>query len=253
MDKDFHDGDYIDFQVRQYQTNIHMRSPETLSKMAKKRVLAIVGASASGKSSLARMTFHMFPDDVGVVQNETSRDPRESEKAGQSEYIFRAVAEIEDDLNNGRLVEVTKYPPGPLPPNVKPNLYCTRPDGYPDDKVGLLPTLSAELAHLRILPFRSFSEVFIVPSFDEWMVWLENQAIDGSWTDAQKMRRLDEALDSYHNSLNSTYMRFIINDTLENAADKIHRLVIGDQLLGESDAKKMAEDNYQRLKQLLGK
>jgi guanylate kinase len=215
---------------------------EVLEAMKNIRLLATVGPSASGKTTIMNALVKRDPS-FAMVIDETSRAPRYGE-INYVDFIFRSREEIVDNVHSGNLVQVALGPNG--------DFYCTRPTSYPDGGVGLLALVPAAVQQFRVLPIREFNEAFIVPEdFKAWQFWLTNQGVIGKWNEQKMAGRLIEASQSYQFALGDDQIRFVLNDTIDKAAERLHQVGLGQSPDDEERAKKLAAENYERLKEML--
>lgn len=218
--------------VANYQPN-----SEVMTGTKRLRVLAVVGTTASGKTTIINQLARMAPE-VQLVLNETSRPPRDSDQPGV-DLLFRSRQAIIDDMEAGRLVQIAIGPNG--------DLYCTRLSGYPSG-VGIIPLVPASVKRLRTLPMASFAAAYIVPAdFGKWRQWLDQKAKSSHWTAQQLQDRLAEAKSNYQFGLADKKMRFVLNDSVEKAARRLWYVAQGEKPNDEAEARRLAEANYQKL------
>lgn len=206
--------------------------------MAKIKILAAVGPTASGKTTLMEALAENRPQ-FGLVLDETSRRPRTDEKQGV-DFVFRKKEEIIEDAKNGDLVQVAIGPNG--------DLYCTRINSYPEQGMGLIALVPAAVIEFRKLPVASFKAVFIVPStYAQWQKWLAKQADDSQWTDEQLKRRLEEAKQSFEFALSDGHLSFVLNDDTSSAVRRLLQVADDEPLDDKALARNILEDNYRKL------
>lgn len=215
---------------------------EVLEKIKEIQLLATVAPSASGKTTVMEELVKMAPD-MHLILADISRPPRRNERSGV-DYIFRSQEEILKDLKEGQLVQVA------IGPNN--DLYGTRLGGYPREGTGVMALVPSSVKRFRSLPIKSMKTAFIVPaSYELWQQWLSQQATDSNWTLQQKHSRLEEAKTSYEFALNDTEIQFVLNDIPSEAAKRLLQVARGKPLIDEDKARKIALDNYQKLKTTL--
>jgi guanylate kinase len=226
--------------VKNYRPNA-----EVLMAMANINMLAIVGPSASGKTTVIRALTKAHPE-FGVVLDETSRAPRKDEEQGV-DMLFRGRDEIIDDARKGRLIQVAIGPNG--------DFYSTRISSYPAERISTLPLVPAAVEEFRKLPVGSFKSAFMVPAtFELWQDWLRKQAADSDWTEEQKQGRLKEAKFSYEFALADTEMHFVLNEeTTARAVSRLVQVSRGQTPAEESEAKTAAQANYAKLLEILNR
>ena len=143
-------------------------------------------------------------------------------------------------MGDGELVQVALGPNG--------DFYCTRADSYPEKGVGLLALVPAAVRGFRRLPIKKFHTAFIVPaSYELWQSWLKKQAEASGWDEAKLAGRLAEAEQSYKFALADEQMRFVLNDDVGKAAERLRQVGLGQTPDDEAEARQTAEENYQKL------
>jgi len=231
-----------DEELRELITN-YQPNPDVLASMADIKILAVVGPTASGKTTLMEALAKSNPS-YKIVLDETSRRPRTGEKHGV-DFLFRTREEIVDDAQKGNLVQIA------LGPNN--DLYCTSPQNYPHNGTSLIALVPAAVLEFRELPIKSFKAAFIVPgSYEQWQQWLAKQSRDSQWSDEQLSKRLAEAKENFEFALSDKDMNFVLNNETQSAVDRLLNLANGELLVDEPLAKQTAEGNYHRLLKELG-
>lgn len=218
--------------------------PEVLKAMADIQILATVGPSASGKTTIMKALVKASPK-AKFIQDETTRSPRPNEVNGV-DFLFRTKEEILDDLKAGELVQLAIGPNG--------DLYSTRPRSFPKSAVGIIALVPSAVKELRQLPIKSLQTAFIVPySFEMWQQWLASQAVAGNWTDEKLKSRLAEAQQSYEFALADKDIHFVLNDDIKLAVNRLQQILDSQQPNDQEQAKSIAKENYHKLLKLLNK
>lgn len=219
-------------------------SPQTLEAMAEVRLLATVGPSASGKTTIMKALAAADPQ-FKLVVGETTRPLRRGEKEGE-DFITRSQNEVIDDLKAGLLTQVVIGPSGDY-------LHCTHVSNFPTDGIGLFPLIPQGVRQFRALGLKSFAAAFIVPAdFRAWRSRLDRQAEISGWSTEQFAGRLAEAKKSYEFALNDKEMSFILNDDIEKAAGRLRQVGHGQEPDDEAKARQICEDNYHKLTSYVG-
>lgn len=216
--------------------------PEVLKAMADIKILATVGPSASGKTTLMKALVAKSPK-VKFILDETSRVPRPNEVNGK-DFLFRTKGEILEDLKKGELVQLAIGPNG--------ELYSTRLSSYPKDRVGIIALIPSAVKNFRQLPIKFFQAAFIIPySFEVWQKWLAKQSKAGDWSREKLQSRLAEAKQSYEFALADKDIHFVLNDDIDRASARLQQILEGKSSSDEDLARITAEENYQQLLKLL--
>jgi len=213
-------------------------SDDVLRAMGRIKLLGTVGPTASGKTTLMNRLVAIDPG-FQMVVDETTRQPRPGEVAGV-DFIFHDRDKVIEDMQSKKLVQAAIGPNG--------DLYCTRPNSYPDDGIGLLAMVPAAVREFRRLPIQKFETAFIVPAtYDLWQSWLTRQAQNGNWSEEQLTGRKLEAKSSYEFALQDDKIRFILNDDISKAADRLRQVGTGQTPDDEEQAKEVAKQNLAKL------
>lgn len=216
-------------------------NPEVLKGISQTKLVATVAPTASGKTTIMRAAAKISPD-IHLILGETTRKPRSTETP-EVDYLFRNRSEVIAELEHGELVDVI------IGPNS--DLYCTRLQQYKIGAVNVMALVASTLNTFRSLNFAYFRAVFIVPeTFERWQEWLGKHAEVSGWTDEQITGRLAEARQSYEIALADSEIAFVLNDEIDKSAKRFLQVANGQKPDDEEQAKKTAQENYQRLLQL---
>lgn len=194
--------------------NKYKPAPQVLEWLKEVDFVAVVGPTAAGKSAAIQEAISRWPE-IHLVPNTTSRPPRPREQDGV-DYYFRTQEEMETRIAKGEYVEVA--------PNLFGYLYATEPEGYSDKGVAVLAILAESVPIFRALPFKSMKTVFMTPpSWDVWQQRLKSH----SFTLDQLKGRIHEATDSLRFGLNDKETLYLVNDSVELAAEDFATLALG--------------------------
>ncbi|HTH72398.1 MAG TPA: hypothetical protein VL737_03505 [Candidatus Pristimantibacillus sp.] len=199
---------------------------ETLERLKQVDFVAVVGPTAAGKTVTIKEAIERWPQ-IHMVRNTTSRPPRRGEQDGV-DYYFRTQADMEARVAAGEYVQVA--------PNLFGYLYATEPEGYSTEGVAALAVLAEAVPTFRGLPFKSMKTIFMIPpSWDIWQQRLKSH----SFTLDQLKGRIHEAVDSLAFGARDTETLFLINDSVELAAEDFATLALGkpmsERLRGDQD------------------
>lgn len=209
-----------------------------LQAISQIRLLATVGPSGSGKTVVAQ-ALNRANSEMRLVVGETTRKPRYGERP-DIDYVFRSEDEILDDLKNGELVDVIIGPNG--------DLYATRISSFPPSDTSVMALVPSGIRKFRKLPLKFFKAAFMVPdSFEHWQEWLKKQSEASQWTIEQTQGRLEEAKVSHEFALYDPEIVFVLNDTIDSAANRLLQVAKGQAPDDQDLARKTAKDNYRKL------
>lgn len=225
--------------VEDYQPN-----EESIKQAANVKLLATVGPSATGKTTLMNALAAKDPK-FQLVVGETTRQPRENEQNGV-DMIFRNREEVLEELEAGKLLQIVIGPNG--------DLYCTRAKNFPTSGTGLFPLIPLGVRQFRALPLKFFAAAFIVPAnFELWQKWLGKQAESSGWTAEQLRGRLEEAKQSFDFALADPQIRFVLNDGSPQAINRLQQAANKQVPADEAEARDVARSNYGMLLKILNK
>lgn len=218
----------------QYAVEHYQPSDEVLNKLAGVRLLAVVGPSAVGKSSIIDASVKKSPL-LQKVKDVTTRPPRQDQH--EDEFTFLTKEKFLDDMQKQAFVQVALMPTG--------YLYATLPEGYPVGKVGIMAIQAGVIANFRrLLP--GLKVTFIVPSsYEIWMEWfkLRPSSEDGT------VKRLQEAKSSLEFALSDQKVDFILNDEIDKATERLIQVAEGRQPDDGAQAKQLAAEQLTKLNQ----
>lgn len=179
-------------------------APQVLTRLRDVDFLAVVGASAAGKSTVIEASVAREPE-LRPVCNNTSRRPRPGERDGV-DFRFETRDRMLDRIGNREYVQVA--------PNAFGDFYATAPDGYATSGVAVLPVLADAVAGFRRLPFRTVRAVYVLPPDPAtWRARLARR----QWDPATFEARMAEARRSLAWAIEDPQVRFIVNEGLDTS------------------------------------
>lgn len=192
-------------------------APEVLERLKQVDFVAVIAPTATGKSVTIKEAVKWYHN-IHIVPDITSRAPRPGEQEA-GDYLFRSREEMEARIARGEYVQVA--------PNLFGYLYATEPEGYSTEGVAVLPILAEAVHVFRGLPFKSIKTIFMTPpSWDIWQQRLKTH----SFTLDQLKGRIHEAVDSLRFGLNDTETLYIVNDSMQLAAEDFATLALGEPM-----------------------
>jgi guanylate kinase len=206
----------------------YVLSPAVRQKLAKVRVVALVGPTGVGKTTI------MNGVGLPVAISDVTREARNGEKNG-SDYNFRKdFQKILEELQGGEFVQFTV---------ILGEFYGTRAETYPDEGVCILSAAASALPFLRKLGFAQVIPVYVIPpSYEEWVARFEKHG------DQNMPERMQEAKQSLSIALHDEEFIFLLNDNLEYAKEQFKRIVDGSYAPIESEkASKAAAALFDRV------
>ncbi len=181
-------------------------------------LLVISGPSGVGKGTVIKRLFEM-DENLYFSVSATTRKPRPGEIDGVH-YSFKTNEQFEHDIETGEMLEHA---------NFNGNYYGTPKSAIEEEIAsGKDIVLDIEIQGAKSVK-RLMPEAVLVyilpPSIDE----LKRRLIGRNTEDAQTIAgRLHTAYNELHEAP-ELYDFFIVNDTVENAAEKIHYIIEGER------------------------
>lgn len=148
-------------------------SLETQRRLARKTLIALVGPTAIGKSTLINEVLHIGGDDYSEGYSVVTRTRRPSDPAlyrtADEGYSIERVTKM---IDNQEVTNYTVHPGG--------QLYASIPESFPAT-YNLLPTMPDSLPLLRKAGFAAVHAVYIVTTGKEWGQRLETRRDDPAY------------------------------------------------------------------------
>lgn len=202
------------------------RPPDLREQLADKTMIAVVGPSSVGKTSLIQEIVHQNPDDFHAVQTLTTRPPSPRDDNGSMRYLphnKEGLDQLRDKMERGDLVQIKLH-------DTTGYVYATELSDYPKP-YNLLAVLATEVHKFRRLPFGYCATIGVAANpKNAWGPWLMDRfsATDNS---SEVTKRLAEARISLNWLLNDAETMWIENRPgdleLSHTAREIVRLVRG--------------------------
>lgn len=210
-------------------------SPQALQKMGEVILYGIVAPYSSGKDSVVNELVTRWPELFAVIVGDASRPPRPNEADGVT-YHFRKKDDMIADLRAGRFVQVV--------PGFEGNFYATRPEQYPIGKIAVKPIQAREMLNYKKHNLKELKWLQIVPySSEAWNLWSARR----SFSPQDQAERDQEAIQSYELAFANPDAIYILNDTVDKAAERVWQVAQGQSPMDEDKARTAAQDIYRQL------
>lgn len=214
------------------QITTYKAAPDVLSKMGEVVLYAIVAPYSSGKDSVVNELVAKWPDKFSIIVGDASRSPRENEVEGAT-YHFRQLGDMLADLQAGRFVQVV--------PGFEGNFYATRPEQYQTDKISVKPIQAREMINYQKLNLKELKWLQIVPQSNKaWHLWRARR----TYSPQDQAERDQEAIQSYELAFANPDTIYILNDTVEAAAQRIFDVANGQAPADQDRATTAAQEIY---------
>jgi guanylate kinase len=208
-------------------------SAETLAHLAQVDLVAVVGPTGVGKSTMTHRA------GIPYILSDVTRPPRSGEVDGV-DYNFRAdLNALLTEIQSGQFVQYVVERNG--------EFYGTRASSYPAEGPCAMSVIATAMPTFKVLGFHSVRPVFIVPpSHTEWMHRIS------SHRDKDLEGRLLEAKESLSIALTDPMYTFLLNDNLEEAVVTLKNIAAGKTDAGLSvRARNAANELYSHLQKLI--
>ncbi len=186
-------------------------SPEVLERLANIELVAIVGPTGVGKSTLIESL------QIPTVLSTVSREKRPGEKDKRNYYFVHDYLEVIDQIKQGRYVQFLVSNSG--------EFYGTHIDNYPQSGQCVMAIFAGAVDNFRNIGFKKITQIYIMPpSYIEWM-----RRIGGVRT-KDLLTRISEARDSIMMALEDESYHFVLNDNIESALQDVRKILNGEEV-----------------------
>ena len=210
--------------------------PERQRRLGRITLMAVIGPTASGKTTLINRLMERKPGDFHKIVGYTSRPPRSGEIDGV-DYHFAEKEQMSEMLNNGEFLQLETLPSG--------DIYGTTFESYLSSKPNIFTVAAQAMPNFREYGFYSVKPVFVVPDgLSEWNRRILAQGI----TSAQLPKRLEEAKESFEFALSDGLTKFILNDFIDDAVDRFVQAKDEKEIWLEEIARASAKIIFDQLK-----
>jgi len=197
---------------------------------------ALIGITASGKSTLLDAVVASDPENIHSVLTTTSRELRPGERQDIDLHI-RSETVMKRRMAAGVYVQVA--------PRTLGAIYATAPEDYATSGIAIMPVISGAVEAFSRLPFKRFRQIYILPPSFE--IWRQRSGIRHNSSDHQK--RMQEAIQSLTYAITAPNLYYVINDDKHAAAELLYRVLTEDiHLITPQEGKKRAEELLENIK-----
>lgn len=203
--------------------------------LGKVSLLAFVGPTASGKTTIMNEIELRHSNEFKRVVGFTNRPMRLGEADGQ-DYYFLDNSKMQQMHEQAEFLQLETTPAG--------DTYGTRLDSYTPKKINMFAVLAQAMPNFREYGFVEVKPVFIVPhSHNFWLELLGSQDIPKHKIAGRKI----EAIQSYKFALSDEQTKFILNDYIADAVERVLQASHDESVWNEKQARLIAIDNLEKL------
>lgn len=206
-------------------------SDETIKAFQNLRLVLLVGPTASGRNTLINLLTKT--EKYKYIVSHTTRKPRINNGVQESdgvEYWFDSEEKVLEDLEKGLYLEAAIIHRQQVSGIHIRELISSNSSS----QIGIneIEVAGADSVH-------SFNQncyfIFLLPpSFD---VWLQRIKGRGEMSDIELKRRLESAENEIETALNRGYYKFVINNEIHDAADRVDQMVSGEMTYSDEEQK----------------
>lgn len=208
-------------------------NPEVLNHLASVNLIALVGPTGAGKSTVCRRS------GIPYVIGDTTRAPRDGEVHGR-DYNFRTDFDaVLKEIEAGEYVQLVVQRGN--------EIYGTKAASFPSSGACAMSIIASVIPEFKQLGFGIVRPVYVVPpNHTEWMHRI------AAHKDKDLESRLLEAKDSLSIALKDPSYVFLLNDNLDSAVDQLRKIAAGDvdQMLSNR-ARSAASQLYEHLQKVI--
>ena len=229
-------------QIQNFQTALDGYHPSktAIQVLSQTELVLLVAPAPSGRNTIIREL--LKTDDYYFIVSDTTRKPRTNDgilEQNGREYWFRNEADMLADIDSGKFLEAA------IIHNQQVSGISIR-ELQAAQELRKIAMTDAEVAGadnaIRYKP--DTVAIFVLPpNFEEWQRRLRYR---GDMHDEEFKRRMESALTEFEIALSRDYFRFVVNDSIDDAAAEVNQIVKLDILdeTKQSSGRKLAEQLY---------
>jgi guanylate kinase len=210
--------------------NYHLSS-QAIHTLSQTELVLLVAPSSSGRNTI--IVELLKTGDYYFVVSDTTRQPRINngvpEKNGR-EYWFRSESEVLADIQNGKFLEAAIIHDQQVSGISIRELQKASEAG----KIAITDAEIEGAGNASKWKQDTIAIFVLPPSFEEWQRRIKHR---GHMEPLEYKRRMISAMKEYETALSRSYYRFVINDTIEHAAEQINQIA----KLGVTDTEREAQ------------
>lgn len=220
-------------------------SEESKQILANTRLVLLLAPSGGGRNTLIRELAKTGK--YHFIVSDTTRQPRVNDGVQEQngvEYWFRSEEDVLSDLEVGKFLEAEL-----IHDQQVSGISIRELQKAQDENRIAITDVDMGGLHNIMQAMPSVNAVLVLPpSFEEWQRRMLNR---GEMTPDEHRRRLETAIKIFTVALEHDYFKFVINDTIEHAAEQIKTLITGEENMSQNAAHQLAEELLTDTKQHL--
>jgi guanylate kinase len=221
--------DFIEWARKLQQS--YFPSVEVKSKLSKVDLLAIVGPTGVGKTTLINQL------KIPSVLSDVTRNLREGEKNNQNYHFREDYLDILKEIKTGEFAQFLVSDTG--------EFYGTHVNAHPDEGWCTMAIFATAIPNFRKLGFRKVVPVYIMPpGYVEWMRRI------GELRAGDLDVRIAESITSIKTALADSTYRFVLNDNMDLALNDINAIMNGGRV--DEHRARLAKESADILLERLG-
>lgn len=206
-------------------------SKESLLTLSQTQLVLLVAPTSSGRNTVIRRL--METGDYYFVVSDTTRKKRVNDGVLEQngvEYWFREETDVLKDIKSGKYLEAAVIH------NQQVSGISVRELQKATDaqKIAITDAEIAGVANAVKYKHDTLAIFVLPPSFDEWQRRLKHR---GDMEQGEYKRRMESAAKEFADSLEHNYYKFVINNSVEAAAEQINTLAKMNEIDAASQAK----------------
>jgi guanylate kinase len=198
-------------------------SKVSLHELSQTQLVLLVAPSSSGRNTVIRRL--LKTGDYHFIVSDTTRIPRTNDGLLEQdgvEYWFRTEEDVLQDIRDGKYLEAAVIH------NQQVSGISIRElqKANNSEKIAITDAEIAGVDNAIRLKPDTLAIFVLPPSFDEWQRRLKAR---GEMAPEEYKRRMESAAIEFAAAVEHDYYTFVINDSVEQSAEQIHRLAKLDQ------------------------
>lgn len=197
--------------------NYHL-SPEALQTLSQTKLVLLVAPTSSGRNTIIREL--LKTGDYHYIISDTTRKPRVNDgilEENGREYWFRTEEDVLADIKAGKFLEAAIIHNQQVSGISIRELQVARDT----DKIAITDAEITGADNTTTFKPDTIALFVLPPDFEEWQRRIKHR---GDMTAEEFKRRMESAVIEFAAALEHEYYRFVINDSVEHAAEQVTQI-----------------------------